>query len=279
MAKKQKEPGESKNWGLLSRRDTGQTLQNRDVYDTQQLERGTIGKKQTFTVRHICAIAAGVVVFLTVWLFYSLAEVGSLQEADDAEASRVKPITEMAPAEPRDLTPVQWLNLELVRRPENEQFGYFYGDVNTHAYYTEAEFEIWKEVNDKFYARSDTVDYYPEVLRYYDDYTQTYYYAERPYIEEAPAEPRPFTLAEYANMQPVPCHSKDEDPIDRHCYHDKGYTYKDPVYQQYLTAAEYAQWQKAASSIPQLEANGEIILSQEGGPHYVMPDDTAEVSA
>jgi hypothetical protein len=264
---------DSKNWGVLNRRNAGETLQNRDVYDTQQLERGTFGKKQTFTFRHIMAIAAGVLIFILVWMFYSLSEISGMQRKIDAEASRIKPITEMAPEEPRELKPVQWLNLELVARPEYEKFGYFYGDYATKSYYTEAEYEIWAEVNRKFYERSETVDYYPEIWRYQAVGTGKITYQERPYVDTAPALPRDFTLAEYANMKIGACHAEDSEPVNWHCYHDKGYLYRDYTYQRFISQVEYDKWQEIQNQIPALVKSEAIVLNKTSGL-YEMPGES-----
>ena len=41
-----------KNWDILRRQAATDTLRNRDVYESQQLDRTKVGKKQSFFTRH-----------------------------------------------------------------------------------------------------------------------------------------------------------------------------------------------------------------------------------
>jgi type IV secretory pathway TraG/TraD family ATPase VirD4 len=61
------------NWEKLSNRRADQTLQNRDVYESQQLDRSRIDPRRTKTSRSIASAVIGVLVTLLVWVLLSFA--------------------------------------------------------------------------------------------------------------------------------------------------------------------------------------------------------------
>ena len=56
------------NWDKLRKRSTEDSLNYRDVYNQQQLDRSTIGEAQSMTTRKIAAIAMSMFFFFVVWL-------------------------------------------------------------------------------------------------------------------------------------------------------------------------------------------------------------------
>lgn len=60
------------NWDRLRKRGASETLQNRDVYEDQQLERSSFGKLQSPTSRNIFAGVLTVFVAIITWMFVSL---------------------------------------------------------------------------------------------------------------------------------------------------------------------------------------------------------------
>lgn len=62
----------NKNWDKLQGRSPGETLENRDVHGTQQLDRGTIQERRSNIGGVIAAVVVGVFVTIVVWALYSL---------------------------------------------------------------------------------------------------------------------------------------------------------------------------------------------------------------
>lgn len=60
------------NWKRLSERSYGDTLHGRDVYESQQLDRGKLPQMQTMFGRTIVAIAAGLLVFSLVYFMWAV---------------------------------------------------------------------------------------------------------------------------------------------------------------------------------------------------------------
>ena len=56
---------------ILASRRPSETLQNRDVFETQQMERSTLGKPQTPTSRIVLTVIAGVLIAILAWLLAS----------------------------------------------------------------------------------------------------------------------------------------------------------------------------------------------------------------
>lgn len=59
---------------ILRNRTAGETLKNRDVYETQQMERGTLGKKQTPTSRIVFTVLVVIFVAWATWMLCSVFE-------------------------------------------------------------------------------------------------------------------------------------------------------------------------------------------------------------
>lgn len=102
-----------RNWDKIRNQSATDTLRNRDVYETQQLDRSKVGQKKSFTSRHIIAISCGVLVALIVWLLWSAVDVKTLDNKSEADANVATVITEPAPAEPRGLADVTWVTKQL----------------------------------------------------------------------------------------------------------------------------------------------------------------------
>lgn len=66
------------NWQRLSKQSNADTMQYRDVYEDQQLERSTIQEKQTPTLRIIFSVVVALFAALVMWL---LASAGAWQSA------------------------------------------------------------------------------------------------------------------------------------------------------------------------------------------------------
>lgn len=60
------------NWKRLSERSYGDTLHGRDVYESQQLDRGKLPQMQTMLGRTIVAVAAGLLVFGLVYFMWAI---------------------------------------------------------------------------------------------------------------------------------------------------------------------------------------------------------------
>ena len=290
---------ETKPWKILKKRTPAETLAYRDVHGDQQLKRQKLGEEQTFTSRHIVCIITGALTAVITWSVYSGFDVRRLQTEADIEASRVIPISEPAPLLPRELKPIQWLNLTLVERDTYIEFGYTHVDLATKVYFTPAEYDIWRDVNNKFDSRTIDNDYFPSIWRYKDG--NSFYYAERPSIADAQPEPRDFSIAEYANMRiepchdmlvpclgeegvcsgrtqqcqsefepclgtpetchdnPVLCHGEEELSLNWQCYHDKGYFYWDKTYGRYLTVAEFERYNDIKANLEYFIESGEVL--------------------
>lgn len=63
-------------WDLLRNRTPGETIANRDVYNDQQFERTTTGKKKNMNSRILLNIAMTIFFFFVSWLFVSLVSKG-----------------------------------------------------------------------------------------------------------------------------------------------------------------------------------------------------------
>ncbi|KOX14021.1 type IV secretory system conjugative DNA transfer family protein [Nocardiopsis sp. NRRL B-16309] len=61
-------------WDKLSSRGAEETLANRDIYESQQLDRSRIERKRTRTARTMIAIVAGVLVAVLVWALWSVGQ-------------------------------------------------------------------------------------------------------------------------------------------------------------------------------------------------------------
>lgn len=72
MAKKTPNP-RATNWDKLRGREASETLRNRDVYETQQLDRGRIDPLQTKTGRTIAATIVALITAALLWLVLSVA--------------------------------------------------------------------------------------------------------------------------------------------------------------------------------------------------------------
>lgn len=216
----------AKNWDKIRNQAPTDTLRNRDVYETQQLDRTKVGQKQSFTSRHIVAIVVGVLTFFTVWALWSIYDITVLDQQSEADVGVATVITEQAPTEPRNLADVKWANMLLVEDRTYAKYGYTYMDKKTGIKYTQAEYDIWLDIH-----RRITAGTCPEILwRTNENGSRTYY--ERPAMAPAPEKPRDFSDAEYINFINFGI-------VESNNYADLGYYYYEKYSKKYLTRKEY----------------------------------------
>lgn len=258
MGKKQK------NWDKIRRRPTTETFRNRDVYESQQLDRSHVGEKKTFTSRHIIAIVSGLLSTLLLWALWSIYDISRLNNESAAEANVAVVITEPAPDEPRNLADVTWANMILVEDNTYAKYGYTYMDKRTGVKYTQAEYNIWLSVHQRINSGQC-----PELLvRANAD--GTYTYKERDPIAPPPAEPRKWSHADMLNFL-------QRGVVADNCYADMGYCYKEKYKGNYLTQAEYDALEPYRDNeyIKQLVSDGLIIYekidiqNEDGAPRTV----------
>ena len=60
------------NWSIIKKQKPTDTLRNRDVYEDQQLERGSLAEKETMTSRVLLDLAISGITFLLIWMLISL---------------------------------------------------------------------------------------------------------------------------------------------------------------------------------------------------------------
>lgn len=239
-----------KNWDKIRKQSATDTLRNRDVYETQQLDRTKVGQKQSFTSRHIVCIAVGALTAIVMWSIWSIYDVSRLDNQSAADANVAVIITEPAPAEPRDLADVTWANMIMVKDATYAEYGYTYMDKRTGVKYTEAEYNIWLDVHRRIES-----GLCPELLRRANS-DGTYTYKERDAMAPAPDKPRDFTDAQYINFL-------QRGIVEDNCYRDLGYYYKENYSGKYLTAEEYQESRKYTTEyIQQLIDNGKVTYKK-----------------
>lgn len=220
-----------RNWDKIRRQPITDTMRNRDVYETQQLDRTKVGQKQTFTSRHIAAIGIGLFVAILVWAVWSYFDIARLDNEAATDANMAVVITQPAPDEPRDYADVKWANMLLVKDDTYASYGYTYADVKTGIKYTQAEYEIWLDVHRRINNKEC-----PELLhRTNADGTRTY--VERDPIEPAPEEPRTWSHATALNFW-------SRGIVEDARYRDLGYAYCELYTNTPLTEAEYESLKK-----------------------------------
>lgn len=220
-----------RNWDKIRRQPVTDTIRNRDVYDTQQLDRTKVGQKQTFTSRHIAAIGIGLFVAILVWAVWSYFDIARLDNEAATDANMAVVITQPAPDEPRDYADVKWANMLLVKDDTYASYGYTYADVKTGIKYTQAEYDIWLDVHRRINNKEC-----PELLhRTNADGTRTY--VERDPIEPAPEEPRTWSHATALNFW-------SRGIVEDARYRDLGYAYCELYTNTPLTEAEYESLKK-----------------------------------
>lgn len=215
-----------RNWDRIRKQAPTDTLRNRDVYDSQQLERGKIGQKQSFFGRNLIAIFTGIVSAVFLWCCWSAFDIKTLDNLAKEDAGVAVEITQMAPSEPRDLSDVTWANMILVENNTYAKYGYTYMDKRTGIKYTQAEYEIWLEVHRRIESNMC-----PDLIEHVNK-DGTYSYTERPVIAPAPESPRKFTNAECINFV---LNGIVQDDL----YADMGYYYRETYSNTYLTYAEF----------------------------------------
>lgn len=216
----------AKNWDKIRRQSATDTLRNRDVYETQQLDRTKVGQKQSFTSRHIIAICVGVLTFFMAWALWSVYDMNAMDRQSAADANVAVVITEPAPTEPRDLSDVTWANMIMVQDNTYAKYGYTYMDKRTGVKYTQAEYDIWLDVHRRINSGAC-----PDILRRANN-DGTYTYKERPAIAPAPDKPREWTDADYINFVKYGI-------VENNMYGDMGYDYRENYSGNYLTDDEY----------------------------------------
>lgn len=75
-----------KNWDLIRNQEDKDTVKYRDVYEDQQLERGSIAEKETMTSRIVLAAIASVLLCVVVWTIVSSVQMFTRKEGLDANA-------------------------------------------------------------------------------------------------------------------------------------------------------------------------------------------------
>lgn len=215
-----------RNWDKIRNQSATDTLRNRDVYETQQLDRTRVGKKQSFTSRHIIAVLVGVLCAFLAWMMYSMLDVNTLNNQAAADANMAVVITAPAPAEPRDLADVTWANMLLIEDHTYASYGYTYMDRITGAKYTQAEYDIWLDVH-----RRINNGECPELL-VQNNKNGTKTYVERAPLAPPPAMPREWTHAESLNFLSYGI-------VENSTYADLGYVYRETYTGTYLTQREY----------------------------------------
>lgn len=239
------------NWDKIRRQSSSDTLKNRDVFESQQLERTKVGQKQSFTSRHIIAISAGIASALLVWSLWSFYDLSTLDNEAAADANVAVVITEPAPDEPRILADVTWANMLLIEDNTYAKYGYTYMDKRTGVKYTQAEYDIWLNVHQRINSGQC-----PELLvRTNSD--GTYTYKERDPMAPALEEPRSFSHADMLNFLQRGVEEND-------WYTDLGYYYKENYKGNYLTKEEYAALEpyRDDAYINQLISDGLITAKQ-----------------
>lgn len=215
-----------KNWDILRRQAATDTLRNRDVYESQQLDRTKVGKKQSFFTRHLIAIAVGLVTALMVWAMWSYFDVSQLDNQSAEDVNMAVVVTQPAPDESRVFSDVVWANMLLVPDNTYASFGYTYADKKTGVKYTQAEYETWLDVHRRIDAGEC-----PELLVQNNaDGTRTY--TERDPMDPAPEEPREFTPAQILNFLSYGIY-------EDYRYEDLGYCCREAYSNTLLTQAEF----------------------------------------
>jgi hypothetical protein len=215
-----------KNWDILRRQAATDTLRNRDVYESQQLDRTKVGKKQSFFTRHLIAIAVGLVTALMVWAMWSYFDVSQLDNQSAEDVNMAVVVTQPAPEEPRVFSDVVWANMLLVPDNTYASFGYTYADKKTGVKYTQAEYETWLDVH----RRIDAGECPELFVQNNADGTRTY--TERDPMDPAPEEPREFTPAQILNFLSYGIY-------EDYRYEDLGYCCREAYSNTLLTQAEF----------------------------------------
>lgn len=216
----------AKNWDKIKNQSAMDTLRNRDVYETQQLDRTKLGKKQSFASRHILAFSIGALVALFIWVLWSFVDVTQLNNQSAEDVNMAVVVTQPAPSEPRNFSDVTWANMLLVEDDTYSKYGYTYADKKTGVKYTQAEYEIWLDVHRRINAGEC-----PELLVTYNkDGTRTY--VEREPIAPPGDEPREWTNAEKLNFISYGI-------VNDTRYSDLGYLYRERYTNTLLTQAEF----------------------------------------
>ena len=76
-----------KNWDLIRNQEDKDTVKYRDVYEDQQLERGSIAEKETMTSRIVLAALASLLVGVLVWTIVSSVQMFTRKEGLDSNAN------------------------------------------------------------------------------------------------------------------------------------------------------------------------------------------------
>ena len=251
---KEKPNKSGRNWKLLQKRSAGETLRNRDVYESQQLERSKMNHKETMTSRAIIAAVIGVIVTATVWGIWSAVDQGKGSLSAAKGEIQIEEITEQASDTPRDFSDLEYANMTLEKTDYYANFGYDYYDIYTKTFYTEAEYKQWAfvqrrlENNELHFANK------------WDETLQRYVYAERePLDTVSPDHVRELDDLEWLNMRLVPAK----------LYSDIGYTWADLNTITYYTQAEYNHWLEVTENAV-AQYNSEEVLTKDAASDGVV---------
>lgn len=238
--------GDGKNWKQLRSRESKETLRNRDVYETQQLERSKILGKQTMTSRAILAGAVSLLAAVAVWTGWSL--VDSIRGTLDSGEVEMEVITEPAPSVPRSFTDLEYANMRMEPTDYYASFGYGYYDIYTKTFYTKAEYDQWAYVQKRLESGE------LKLAQLWDEHLGRYVYTEREYL--APVDPtsvRELDDLEWLNMRLV----------SAKLYDDIGYTWADLNTLTYYTQAEYDHWLNVTQGAISRYNNGDPTIYHE----------------
>lgn len=190
-----------KNWDLIRNQKDDETVKYRDVYEDQQLERGSIAAKETMTSRIVLAIIASIVVFFMVWAIVSLVQMFTGKEGLDDDANPADDYIKMQSCyyNPKDTSDIisaeeyeKWYKIyhdydskrsasdEPPEAPVDDTAEYmkhFSYNTKTGTYGYSAE--KYGDVKPKEYSASEyqkmVSDHYAEYQKKYDDYMLYYY--------------------------------------------------------------------------------------------------------
>jgi len=238
-----------KNWKALAKRKSGDTLQNRDVYDSQQMERGTIAKKQTMTTR---SILAGALAFLSAGVVWSAwSGVNNFQKTLVEKEPEIEEVTVSADKVSRTFSDVEYANMHLERTDYYSSLGYHYYDTYTKKFYTDNEYQQWAYVQKQLEAGN------LHLKQQYDSMQGRWVWTERDYLKPAdPSSVRKMTDLQWLNVT----------MNHANLYNDIGYDWADPNTLIYYTQAEYEHWLRIQQAA--------ISLYRNGNPHAEEQDIT-----
>lgn len=92
-----KKSDDSQNWNKLQSRDESQRVSSRDVYESQQLDRGDLGFVKSKKIANIIGAVCGVLIFFTIWFAVSLVQIGFAMLGNLSDGTSVAPSASAKP--------------------------------------------------------------------------------------------------------------------------------------------------------------------------------------